>query len=154
MSVDERLRELAIELPAPIQPLGSYCTFVEASGLLFLSGHVPVRDGQMVHVGKLGRELTVEQGQEAARFTALNCLATLRAALGSLERVQRVVRLTGFVNSAAGFNQQAAVLNGASDLLGTVFGPRGVHVRSAVGAAELPGDAAVELELTVQVSSA
>jgi enamine deaminase RidA (YjgF/YER057c/UK114 family) len=107
----------------------------------------------MEYVGQLGREVTVEQGQAAARFTALNCLATIRAALGSLDRVRRIVRLTGYVNSAPGFNQQAVVLNGASDLLGAVFGESGVHVRTAVGAAELPGDATVELELTVEVEA-
>ena len=154
MSIDQRLRELSIELPPAVQPLGSYCTAVQAGSLLFLSGHVPLRDGKMEHVGKLGRELTVEQGQAAARFTALNCLATMQAALGSLERVRRVVRLTGYVNSAVGFNQQPAVLNGASDLLGAIFGESGVHVRTAVGVAELPGDAAIELELTVEVVEA
>lgn len=151
MSAEARLAELGIALPPPVQPLGSYCTWVQAAGLLFLSGHVPVRDGKMVHTGKVGAELSVSQGQEAARFTALNCLATLRQALGSLDRVRRVVRLTGYVQSGPGFNQQAAVLNGASDLLASVFGEAGVHVRTAVGTSELPSNAVVELELTVEV---
>jgi enamine deaminase RidA (YjgF/YER057c/UK114 family) len=151
MSVDDRLSELGLELPPPIQPLGSYCTHVRSGNVLYLSGHVPVRDGKAVYVGKLGSDLTVEQGQEAARFTALNCLATIRAALGSLDRVERVLRLTGYVQSAPGFGQQAAVLNGASDLLSQVFGERGVHVRTAVGASELPSNVAVELEVTLEV---
>ena len=151
MSAEERLAQLGITLPPPVQPLGSYCTWVQAGPLLFLSGHVPVREGKMVHTGKVGGELTVEQAQEAARFTAINCLATIRQALGSLDRVRRVVRLTGYVQSAPGFNQQAAVLNGASDLLAAVFGEAGVHVRTAVGAAELPSNAVVELDLTLDV---
>ena len=151
MAAEDRLRELSIELPPPIQPLGSYCTYVRSGSLLFLSGHVPVREGQMVHAGKVGGDLTLEQGQAAARFTALNCLATIRAAVGSLDRVRRVVRMTGYVLSAPGFSQQAAVLNAASDLFAEVFGPAGVHVRTAVGVAELPANATVELELTVEV---
>ena len=151
MSIDDRLRELGIELPSPVQPLGSYCTSVQSGKLLFLSGHVPLREGKMIYVGKAGADLTVEQAQAAARFTALNCLATIQAALGSLDRVKRVLRLTGYVQSAPGFNQQAAVLNGASDLFAQVFGPSGVHVRTAVGASELPSGATVELEVTVEV---
>lgn len=151
MSVDDRLRELGIELPPPLQPLGSYRTHLISGSLLFLSGHVPVFEGKMVRAGKVGAELSVEQGQQAARFTALNCLATMRSALGTLDRVERVLRMTGYVQSAPGFIQQAAVLNGASDLFTEVFGEAGVHVRTAVGAAELPNNAAVELEVTVQV---
>lgn len=153
MSIDQRLAELSIELPPPIKPLGSYTTALEVGHFLFLSGHVPIKDGQMVYVGRVGDELSLEEGQAAARFTALNCLATIRAALGSLDRVRRIVRLTGYVNSAPGCGQQAAVLNGASDLLGSVFGEAGVHVRTAVGVSELPGNATVELELTIEVSA-
>jgi enamine deaminase RidA (YjgF/YER057c/UK114 family) len=152
MSIEARLQELGIELPPPIQPLGSYTTFVQSGPLLFLSGHVPLRDGKPVYVGKVGGELTVEQGQQAARFTAVNCLATVGAALGSLDRVRRVLRLTGYVQGTAGFTQQAAVLNGASDLFAAVFGPAGVHVRTAVGAAELPFNVPVELEITLEVN--
>ena len=151
MAADDRLTALGIELPAPIQPLGSYRTWIRSQHLLFLSGHVPLQGGEMVHVGKVGAELSVEQGQAAARFTVLNCLATIRAALGGLGEVERIVRLVGYVQSAPGFTQQAAVLNGASDLLAEVFGEAGVHVRTAVGVAELPGNATVELELTVEV---
>jgi enamine deaminase RidA (YjgF/YER057c/UK114 family) len=151
MSIDDRLRELEIELPAPIEPLGSYRTHLQSGNLLFLSGHVPVLEGRIVHVGKLGTDLSVEQGQAAARFTAMNCLATIRSALGSLDRVRRVLRLTGYVQSAPGFVQQALVLNGASDLFAQVFGESGVHVRTAVGVSELPSGAAVELEVTLEV---
>jgi enamine deaminase RidA (YjgF/YER057c/UK114 family) len=151
MAIEDRLRELGVELPPPIQPLGSYCTYVRSGNLLFLSGHVPIREGRVVHAGRVGSDLTLEQGQAAASFTALNCLATLQAALGSLDRVRRVVRMTGYVLSAPGFNQQAGVLNAASDLFAGVFGAGGVHVRTAVGAAELPSNVTVELELTVEV---
>jgi enamine deaminase RidA (YjgF/YER057c/UK114 family) len=151
MSAEERMRARGIELPPPIQPLGSYTTWVRSGDLLFLSGHVPVRDGQMVHSGRVGDDLTVEQGVAAARFTVLNCLATVRQALGSLDRVRRVVRMSGYVLSAPGFAQQAVVLNGASELLGEIFGELGVHVRTAVGVSELPAHATVELELTFEV---
>ena len=154
MSAEDRLVQLGIELPPPIQPLGSYRTWVRSGSLLFLSGHVPAAEGRMIHVGKVDSDLGVEQGGEAARFTAINCLATIRAALGSLDQVLRVLRLTGYVQSAPGFNQQAAVLNGASDLLAEVFGPDGVHVRTAVGVHELPSNATVELELTLEVAGA
>jgi enamine deaminase RidA (YjgF/YER057c/UK114 family) len=121
--------------------------------LLLLSGHVPVKDGQMVYRGKVGAELSLEDGQAAARFTAINCLATMRAAVGSLEQIRRIVRMVGYVQSAPGFDQQALVLNGASDLLAAVFGEAGVHVRTAVGVGELPAGASVELEITAEVQA-
>lgn len=151
MSVEDRLRQLGLELPPPVTPLGSYRTFVRAGDLLFLAGHVPVKDGKIQYAGKVGAELTLEEGQAAARLTLLNCLATVKAALGSLDQVRQVVRLVGYVQSAPGFQQQAAVLNAASDLLAELLGDAGVHARTAVGAAELPANAAVELELTLVV---
>jgi enamine deaminase RidA (YjgF/YER057c/UK114 family) len=153
MLVEGRLEQLGLELPAPVKPLGSYCTFVRAAQLAFLSGHVPLRDGQIAYTGKVGTDLTVEQAQAAARYTALCCLATLKANLDSLDQVKQVIRLTGYVLSAPGFSQQPAVLNAASDLLAAVFGAAGVHVRSAVGVSELPGNATVEIELTVEIAS-
>ena len=152
MSYELKLKELHLELPSPPQPLATYVPAVEVGGLLFLSGVLPMRDGQLAFSGKLGRDLTVEQGMEAARLALLNALAIARQALGTLDRIRRVVKVVGYVASAEGFVQQPHVLNGASDLLVEIFGEAGRHTRVAVGAAELPRGAPVEVELIVQVS--
>ena len=152
MSYEAKLVELGITLPPPPKPVATYIPAVLTGQLLFLSGVVPFRDGELVLEGKLGKDLTVEQGYEAARIALLNALAIVRSELGSLDRVAKVVRLIGYVASAEGFTQQPAVINGASDLLVRIFGEAGRHARAAVGAAGLPFDASVELELIVQVS--
>lgn len=152
MSNEQRLAALGLSLPAAPKPVANYVPAVLAGELLFLSGVLPSRDGQVVFLGKLGRELTMEQGGEAARMAILNALAIVRAELGTLDRVRRIVRLTGYVASASGFEQQPVVMNGASDLLVQVFGESGRHARIAVGVAELPRNAAVELDLIVHVS--
>jgi enamine deaminase RidA (YjgF/YER057c/UK114 family) len=151
VSIDARLTSLGIELPVPPKPVASYVPAVLAGDLLYLSGMLPFRDGQVVITGKLGQEVTLELGAEAARLALLNALAVIKHELGSLERVQRIVRVVGHVASAAGFVQQPAVINGASDLLVQIFGEAGRHARVALGAAELPLHAAIELELLVQV---
>ena len=153
MSYEQKLMQLGITLPAPPKPVATYIPAVLAGDLLFLSGVIPFRDGTLVFEGKLGRELTVEQGYEASRVALLNALAIVRQELGSLDRVRRVVRMTGHVASAAGFVQHPAVINGASDLLVGIFGEAGQHARVALGAAELPLNAPVELELIIQVRS-
>lgn len=152
MSYEAKLVELGITLPPPPKPVATYIPAVLTGQLLFLSGVVPFRDGKLVLEGKLGKDLTVEQGYEAARIALLNALAIVRSELGSLDRVAKVVRLIGYVASAEGFTQQPAVINGASDLLVRIFGEAGRHARAAVGAAGLPLDAPVELELIVEVS--
>ena len=151
MSFDRTLTELGIVLPAAPKPVATYIPAVLAGELLFLSGVIPSRDGKLVFEGKLGRELTVEQGYEAARVALLNALAIIRQELGTLDRVKKVVRMTGHVASAGGFVQHPAVINGASDLLVRIFGEAGKHARVALGAAELPLNAPVEIELIVQV---
>ncbi|TAJ23659.1 MAG: RidA family protein [Nitrospirae bacterium] len=151
MSFDEKLKQLGIELPPPPKPVANYVPAVEAGDLLFLSGVLPFRDGTLAWTGKLGRDLTVEQGYEAAKVSLLNGLAIVRSRLGTLDRVKQVVRLVGHVASAEGFGQQPAVINGASDLLVGLFGEAGRHARVAVGAAELPLNAPVELELIMQI---
>ena len=151
-SYEAKLHELGIELPAPPKPMATYIPAVRAGELLFLSGVIPLRDGKLAVEGKLGKDLTVEQGYEAARIALLNALAVIRQELGTLDHVRRIVRLVGHVASAAGFVQQPAVINGASDLLVRVFEEAGRHARVAVGAAELPLNAPVELELIVQIS--
>lgn len=152
MSYEAKLVELGITLPPPPKPVATYIPAVLTGQLLFLSGVVPFRDGKLVLEGKLGKDLTVEQGYEAARIALLNALAIVRSELGSLDRVAKVVRLIGYVASAEGFTQQPAVINGASDLLVRIFGEAGRHARAAVGAVGLPLDAPVELELIVEVS--
>ncbi|MEP7151120.1 MAG: RidA family protein [Nitrospira sp.] len=151
MSIDAKLDTLGIELPAPPKPVASYVPAVLVGDLLYLSGMLPFRDGQVVITGKLGDGVTVARGAEAARLALLNALAVVKHELGSLDRVQRIVRMVGHVASAAGFAQQPAVINGASDLLVQIFGESGRHARVALGAAELPLHAAIELELLVQV---
>ncbi len=151
MTIDAQLNTLGIQLPAPPKPVASYVPAVLAGDLLYLSGMLPFRDGQVVITGKLGDDVTVERGAEAARLALLNALAVVKHELGSLDRVQRIVRVVGHVASAAGFVQQPAVINGASDLLVQIFGESGRHARVALGAAELPLHASIELELLVQV---
>ena len=151
MSYEHKLKELALELPQPPKPLATYVPAVLAGNLLFLSGVLPMRDGQLVFSGKLGQDLTVEQGIEAAKLSLLNALAIAKQELGTLDRITRVVKVVGYVASAKGFVQQPQVLNGASDLLVTIFGEAGRHARVAVGAAELPRGAAVEIEVIFSV---
>ena len=151
MSFEAKLTELGITLPPAPKPVATYIPAVRAGDLLFLSGTGPFRDGRIAFAGKLGRDLTVEQGADAARLTLLNALAMVRQELGTLDRVVRIVRLTGHVASAEGFTQQPAVINGASDLLVQIFGEAGRHARLALGAAELPLNMCIEIELILQV---
>ena len=148
---EERLRELGIELPAAPKPLAAYVPAVRAGDLVFISGQGPLKDGQVVWAGQVGADLSVEEGREAARLAVINALAALKQEVGSLDRVVRMVKLVGWVNSAAGFYQQPQVINGASELLEEVFGERGRHARSAVAAHTLPLNFAVEIELIAQV---
>jgi enamine deaminase RidA (YjgF/YER057c/UK114 family) len=151
MSVEAKLTELGITLPPAPKPVASYIPAVRAGDLLFLSGTGPFKDGKIVFAGKLGKDLTVEQGYEAAKLTLLNALAIAKQELGSLDQIKRVVRMSGHVASAEGFIQQPAVINGASDLLVQIFGETGRHARLALGAAELPLNMCIELELILQV---
>ena len=144
MSIEARATELGLEFPAPPKPLASYIPAVQVGALLFLSGVLPLRNGQLLVTGKIGRDLTVDQGREAARLAVLNALAIVRSELGTLDRI-------GHVSSGEGFVQQPAVINGASDLLVQLFGEAGRHARVAVGAAELPLNSPVELELIFMV---
>ena len=145
------LKELGLDLPEAPKPLGAYVPAVRAGNLIFLSGMLPLVLGKLQHQGKLGKDLTIEQGYESARTAVLNALAVVRQEAGDLSRVARVVRLAGHVASAPGFTQQPTVLNGASDLLLKIFGERGKHARLALGAAELPLSSPVELELIVEL---
>jgi enamine deaminase RidA (YjgF/YER057c/UK114 family) len=153
MSREQRLTTLGLALPPPPKPVASYVPAVRSGTLLFLSGILPMKDGKPAWTGKIGRDLTVEQGVEAARLACLNALAVVKAEIGSLDAVSRIVRLGGHVASAEGFTQQPAVVNGASDLLVAIFGDAGRHARLALGAYELPLGAAIELELIVEITS-
>jgi len=151
MSIEKKLTELGITLPDVSRAVGAYKPAAEAAGLVFVSGQVPVRDGKVVFSGKVGEDLTIQQAQEAAKLCAINALAAIKAQLGSLDKVGRIVRLEVFVNSGSGFTDQAQVANGASLLLHEIFGAEGQHARFAVGTAELPLNSAVELALIVEV---
>lgn len=152
MSIDARLEQLGIVLPGPYPPHDPLDAIVVHGGRARTSGQLPRdHDGQLVHPGVLGDAVTVEQGAEAARWCALNALSVLRAELGSLDRVERVLTVLGFVASAPGFVQQPAVVDGASKLLADVFGPAGRHSRSAIGVAALPRGGAVEIEVEVSL---
>lgn len=147
MSIEERLSELGIVLPEPPAPAAAYVPGIIAGRLAFVSGQLPSVEGQLAAAGKLGRDLTVEEGQAAARIAAINCLGVLKALLGSLDRVEKIVKVTGYVQSADDFCDQHLVVNGASQLLQDVFGSRGQHARAAVGVNSLPLNAACEIEL-------
>ena len=151
--VDRRLAELGIELPGAPQPLGAYRAVVRAGDLLFLSGQVPIRDGAIRYQGRVGAELTVEEGRAAAEMTALNALAQIRQFLGGFDRLRQIVRLEGYVASAPDFHSQPKVLDAASELLQRVLGERAGHVRSAFAVEHLPANAAIELVVTAEVKA-
>ena len=153
MAHEAKLKELGLTLPVPPKPVANYVPVVRVGDLLFLSGVLPSRDGQLIMTGKLGANLTIEQGVEASRVAALNGISIIRSAAGSLDRVKQIVKMVGHIASAPGFTDQPQVLNGASDLLVSLFGDAGRHARVAVGAAELPRQAPVEIELIVQLLS-
>lgn len=148
--IEQRLEELGIVLPPVFPPSGNYVGCVIDGGLVYASGHGPV-NGDTVIRGKVGAGLTLDEGRAAARLTALSILATLRAELGDLDRVERIVKVFGMVNVAPGFDQTPAVIDGCSELLVAVFGAAGRHARSAVGMAELPMGIAVEIELIARL---
>ena len=151
--VEAKLAELGVVLPTPAAPVANYVPFVRTGSLLVVSGQICLGpDGKLVAKGKLGDNVSVEDGQKAARACAINLLAQVKAALGDLDKLVRVVRLGGFVNSAPTFVDGPKVLNGASDLMVEVFGDKGRHARSTVGVASLPADAAVEVEGLFEVS--
>jgi len=150
MTIEARLKELGLELPAAATPIGAYVPAVQSGRLVFTAGQLPSKDGKLIATGKVPTEVPLEQAQAAARQAALNALAAAKSLLGSLEEVARVVRVNVFVNSAEGFSDQPKVANGASELLTEIFGDRGRHTRCAVGAAELPLNAPVELDMVLE----
>ena len=151
-SVEKKLAALGITLPTPASPIANYVPFVRSGNTLVVSGQLCFgTDGSLVAKGQLGGGVSIEEGQKAARACAVNLLAQLKSALGDLDKVSRVIRLGGFINSASGFTDGPKVMNGASDLMVEAFGDKGRHARSTVGVSALPADAAVEVEGTFEI---
>ena len=151
--VDARLADLGIEVPEAAAPVANYVGYMQSGNLVFVSGQVPLVDGAFTFQGKVGAEFSVEEGQEAARICAINIIAQLKAACdGDLDRVRRIVKLGGFVNSTPEFTDQPKVINGASDLMVAVFGEAGKHTRAAVSAGALPLGVAVEIDAIAEIA--
>ncbi len=152
MDVRTKLEEMGLSVPVAVIPLAAYLPAVRTGNLIFTAGQLPIIDGQIVATGKVGREVTAEYGKRLAEICALNCLAAVET-LVPIEKIVRVVRVVGYVNGITGFTNQPAVINGASELFVKLWGDAGKHARSAIGVAELPLDAPVEVDLTVEVSA-
>ena len=150
MNVNDKLKQLGITLPPVATPAAAYVPYVQTGNLVFLSGHIAKKDGKP-WVGQFGKTLSTEEGKAAARAVAIDLLGTLQAAVGDLHRVQRIVKVMSLVNSSPDFTEQHLVTNGASELLGEVFGARGAHARSAFGVAQIPLGACVEIELIAEI---
>lgn len=151
--IEEKLKELGIELPTPAKPAAAYVPYVQSGNLVFISGQIPMINGELQYVGKVGADFDLEDGQACASLCAINIIAQIKAACdGDLGRVARIVKLGGFVNCTPDFNEIPQVINGASNLIGEVFGGKGEHSRFAVGAVNLPFGVAVEVEAIVEIS--
>lgn len=151
LGFEDKLKEMGIQVPEAAKPVAAYVPAVKAGDYVYTSGQIPLVAGELKFKGKVGKDLSLEQGYEAAKVCAINCLAAIKSLTGSLDSIERVVKVVGFVNSAPGFTDQPKVINGASELIGNVFGQSGAHARSAVGVGELPLDSAVEVEMIVKV---
>jgi len=150
MRIEKRLEELGIKLPEAPKPVAAYIPALKSGGLLYTAGQIPLAGGVLQFKGKVGQDLSLEEGYQAARLCTINGLAAAKGVLGDLDQIKRVVKVVVYVNSAPGFDQQPKVANGASELLQAIFGEAGQHVRSAVGVSELPLGAAVEVELVLE----
>ena len=150
-AIEDRLAEMGLELPGVVKPMAKYVPARRAGNLVYTAGQGPFKDGELLYLGQVGADLTEEEGQESARICALNCLGAIKALIGSLDLIDHVVQLRGYVNSAPGFDRQPEVINGASELVVALFGERGAHARSALGTSALPRGISVELEMVVQV---
>ena len=149
--IEEKIKELGFELPEAPKPLAVYTPALQVGDMVYTSGQVPIEKGELKYSGKIGFDLTVEEGQKAAEICALNGLSAIKGVINDLDKIEKILKVTVFVNSADGFTDQPKVANGASELLGNIFGDAGRHVRSAVGVNELPIDSAVEIEMIVKV---
>jgi enamine deaminase RidA (YjgF/YER057c/UK114 family) len=149
--IEEKLASLNISLPSPPMPAGSYIPVVKAGSLLFVSGQIPIKDGKVQFEGKVPTNISIEEAQKAAKLCAINALAQLKAELGTLDRILKIVRVSGFVNSSQEFTEQPKVINAASDFFFEIFGEKGRHSRIAVGVASLPLNSVVEIDLIAEV---
>ena len=152
MSIETKLEELGITLPEAPAAVAAYQPWIQTGSLIFTSGQLPFRDGQIVYEGKLGAELSEDDGYQAARQCALNAIAQLKAACGNLDKIQKFIRIEGYVHCADGFRGHPQVLNGASDLVAEIFGEKGKHTRLALGINEMPLNAAVQLAITAEIA--
>jgi enamine deaminase RidA (YjgF/YER057c/UK114 family) len=149
--VEEKMKELGFTLPETVKPLAAYIPAIQTGDYVYTSGQVPFADGKLKYGGKIGSDLSIEEGQKAAELCALNALSAIKSVIGDLNKIEQIVKVTVFVNSADGFADQPKVANGASEFLGKIFGEAGKHARSAVGANGLPVNSAVEVEMIVKV---
>lgn len=149
MTPEEKLKTLQIELPKPYTPLGNYVLYVKTGNLIHIGGHGPYDD---LITGKVGKDLSLEEGYEEARKTAINLLSTLKEAVGNLSNVKKIIKVHGMVNATDTFTEHPKVINGCSDLLVEVFGEKGIHTRAAIGMSSLPGNIATEIEMIVEVN--
>ena len=149
--IEEKIKELGYTLPETAKPLAAYIPAIRAGELVYTSGQVPLVGGELKYKGKIGTDLTLEDGQKAAIICALNGLSAIKGVVADLNKIEQIIKVTVFVNSASGFTDQPKVANGASEFLGSVFGDAGIHTRSAVGVSELPINSAVEIEMIVKV---
>ena len=150
--IKEKLDTFGITLPTPPKPAGSYIPVVRTGNLVFVSGQIPIKDGKILYSGKVTKDLSIEDAQKGARLCAINALAQLNSEFGNLEKISKIVRVSGFVNSPPEFTEQPKVINGASDLLFEIFEEKGQHTRVAVGVSSLPLNSAVEIDLIVEIT--
>jgi len=148
---EEKIKKMGITIPEVVKPLAAYIPAMQVGNLVMTSGQVPISEGKVKYIGKVGKDLSEEEGKEAAKLCALNCLSAIKSVIGSFDNIKKVVKLTVFINSAEGFTAQPKVANGASEFIAEIFGEAGKHVRSAVGVSELPLNSAVEIEMIVQL---
>lgn len=149
--IEDKIKELGYILPEPPKPLAAYVPALKTDDFVFTAGQIPVVEGKLKYTGKVGKEISEEEGRKASEICALNCLSAIKGVIGQLDRIEQVIKLTVFINSAEGFTNQPVVANGASELIEKIFGKKGSHARSAVGVNELPKNAAVEIEMIVKV---
>ena len=149
--VEEKMKEMGCTLPETVKPLAAYIPAIRTGDYVYTSGQVPFADGKLKYGGRIGSDLSIEEGQKAAELCALNALSAIKSVIGDLNKIEQIVKVTVFVNSADGFTDQPKVANGASEFFGKIFGEAGKHARSAVGVNELPVNSAVEVEMIVKV---
>ena len=149
--IEEKIKQMGIVIPEAAKPLAAYIPALRVGNLIMTSGQVPISSDEIKFLGKVGKDLTEDEGRDAAKLCAINCLSAVKSLVGSLDKIKRIIKLTVFVNSAEGFTAQPKVANGASEFIVEIFGDTGKHVRGAVGVSELPLNSAVEIEMTVEV---